>query len=514
LSKTSTLLLGLLFVLMLMPADILSAAPLPPSFDTRLRAGIENLRQENYEEAIEDLEQARSLMPSSSRAAYYLGVAYKKTQDFERARKNLEDAVTLRPAVREAVVELADIFFQTGENKKAMAQIEVAEREGISPAETAFLKGLVLIKLKRYNEAVLNLENAAALDENLSSAADYHIGLARMLLGSLEEARDIFYSTVLRDPNSDLAIFASEYIDAITRRLRKNRPLRLTAGVSLMYDDNVLLKPGDETAAGNVTDEGDSAYAVNFRAGYTRPLEGPYSLEAQYSFYLLDFFELSSHDVMSHAVTVSPVYASRRGSAGVPMSFNYTLVNGSGYLRTFRVEPTYSFGRGTDTFIRASVGIETNSYVNEPSLADEDRDNLEMGLRAEWYHLIGKPRATAGPGRQGFVTVRYGLVTSESDGRNWRHYTNTFGAGALYPVGKRWTASASGDAAIQNFTATHTVFGKKRRDRTYTLGSEVSYSLRENVDLQTRLTYIRGESNIAIYDHDKFVVSVGLEVGL
>src|SRR5574337_2142952 len=43
-----------------------------------LEMGIADLREGNYEEAVEELRKVRSQSPDSSLAAYYLGVAYKK----------------------------------------------------------------------------------------------------------------------------------------------------------------------------------------------------------------------------------------------------------------------------------------------------------------------------------------------------------------------------------------------------------------------------------------------------
>jgi len=512
LSRALTLFLVVLFAVALAYSGVASAAPDYGEAERNMRSGVENLRQENYEEAIEDLEAVRAALPGSSMAAYYLGIAYKRTQDFERARTNLERAITLEPAVREAVVELADVYFQTGAIEKSMAMVETAEAEGIRPAETAFLKGLVLIKLRRYNEAVTSFENAVALDESLSSAAEYHIGMARMLEGSFAEAKEVFLSTIRRDPDTGFAALASEYLDAISKRLWQDKPLKLTAWAGLIYDDNVILKPGDDTVAGAVTDKEDTGYTLSLRAEYMRPLEGRYSLEARYSFYLLDYFELSSHDVMSHAVTVAPSYSALGAKISVPVSVAYTMVDGYGYLTTLRAAPSYSFEPGSDTLVRLSAGVESNGFHGEPTDPDEDRDNIELGFMVEWFRVLRVSGKDLGAkDGQGLLTANYGFTSSDSDGRNWSHLTNTIGAGVAYPIAGRMRAALNAEASIQNFTGTHTVFGKKRRDRTYTLATTLSYSLTDFVEAMGGLTYVLGKSNLALYDYDKFVLSAGVQ---
>lgn len=168
-----------------------------------LKQGTANLKDENYEEAVDDLKKAREDDPNSSIAAFYLGVAYKKIQDYKEARVHLKDAITLSPAVKEAVMELADVSYQLGNMDEALETLEIAEREEIAPAQTAFLKGLVLLKKRKNNEAIESFKKSKATDNKLATSADYQIGVANLQEGRLSEAKDVFKEIVVRDPNAD-----------------------------------------------------------------------------------------------------------------------------------------------------------------------------------------------------------------------------------------------------------------------------------------------------------------------
>jgi tetratricopeptide (TPR) repeat protein len=120
-----------------------------------LKHGIFNLKEENYEEAIDDLKKYREQNPTFSIAAYFLGIAYKKTYNFAEAKIHFKDAVTFEPRVKEAVVELSDTLYQLGEFEDALKELEIAEGLGIQPAQVSFLKGLVLTQLGRKSEAVM-----------------------------------------------------------------------------------------------------------------------------------------------------------------------------------------------------------------------------------------------------------------------------------------------------------------------------------------------------------------------
>ena len=63
-----------------------------------IKKGIDEYKDESYEEAIVTLAQARKEDPGSSVAAFFLGMAYKQTMDYGKALENLLDAVTLAPS--------------------------------------------------------------------------------------------------------------------------------------------------------------------------------------------------------------------------------------------------------------------------------------------------------------------------------------------------------------------------------------------------------------------------------
>jgi len=85
-----------------------------------LQEGIEQYRQENYEEAIEILTKVWGEQePQSPVAAFFLGMAYKQVMDYPQASVHLEAAVTLTPRVKEALLELADVMYQLGKLEEA-----------------------------------------------------------------------------------------------------------------------------------------------------------------------------------------------------------------------------------------------------------------------------------------------------------------------------------------------------------------------------------------------------------
>lgn len=469
-----------------------------------LERGVAELKEENYEEAVDVLKKAREHDPNSSVAAFYLGTAYKKIQDYKEARVHLKDAMTLSPAVKEAVMELADVLYQLGNIDEALEKLEMAEREGIAPAQTAFLKGLVLVKQGKNNEAIESFKKAKSTDNELATSADYQIGVANLQEGRLSDARDIFKEIIVRDPNSDISQFANQYIDAITGRLKEEKPFRITAGLQYQYDDNVLLKPGDSAAAAGITNEADSSAITTLRAEYSPRLRGPYGIKAQYSLYLNEHSTLHTHDVQSHYVSLVPSYDLKSSSISLLTSYNYTLVHDEKYLQTGSVTPTYTFTLTGNQYAQAFYRYTKKDYLNAPISPDEDRSGDDNGLGASWFYLIMESR--------GFINLRYEYNREDTEGVNWKYSGNKAALSFLYPVADRLKFNVAGEGYVQDYENVNTWSGVKRKDETYTGSALLSYNFFDDMDVQVQYGYTKGRSNIPVYDYSKNVVSIGVEV--
>ncbi|MBI2413606.1 MAG: tetratricopeptide repeat protein [Deltaproteobacteria bacterium] len=470
-----------------------------------LNPGIADLKDGDYEEAVEFFKSVREKDPDSSLAAYYLGLAYVKSEDYRSAKPHLKDAITLTPRVREAVIELADVLYQLGEYIEALSTIEVAEKEGIEPGRASFLKGLTLIKVKRSEEAIEAFRKAKSLDESLSGPADYQIAVASVQAGRLGEAKDIFKDLASKDPNADVAESAREYIDAISKRQKEERPLKLKAGLEYQFDDNVLLKPDDASVAGDITNESDSVFAASFSADYDFKPSLPYSLKAGYSLYANRHSSLETHDIQSHSLAVTPGMGLAKGQANLYAGYTYTLVDETKYLQALTLSPTYTLPINERQFAQASVRWQAKDYLKYTAGvgADEDRDSRDYGAGASWFYLLS--------GGKGFFNARYDFNYEDTDGRNWTYYGNKFGAGVYYPVTEKLGLNVSVEEYIQSFTDTHTAFGVEREDTTLTFYTLLTYPLYDNLDIKAQYLFIRGDSNISIYDYSKNVYGFGVD---
>lgn len=474
---------------------------------SELSEGIEEYKDENFEEALEILIKAREENPTSSIAAFYLGLTYKQLMNYKDAAANFRDAVKLKPSVKEAIVELIEVLYNLDELKEAKEWLNVAEKEGIKPAQTAFLKGLILLKENNNLEAIKSFENSKQLDPTLTSAADFQIGVAYLKEKNLKEAREKFRAIVIVSPESDLAAFAREYEEAITKRLALEREWRLSAGLAYQYDDNVILKPELEIAG--IPKGTDWAAIATFNAGYAPRLSGPWTLNTQYSFYANRHRRLETYDTMSHTLTIAPGYNFKDASLNLFLSYNYTWVNDQRYLGAISASPLLNIALGGNHIGQLSVGYSKREFLwtetpsGMPIGPDEDRDADVFDASAGWIYLFS--------GGKGFLNLRYEVSTENTDGTNWSNIGNKGSANILVPILGNLKMNVSGEAYLQNYRNVHTIFDIKRKDKIYTASGVLSYEFYKGASFLLQYAHIRDDSNIAIYDYKKNIYSAGIE---
>lgn len=468
-----------------------------------IEEGISLYRQENYDEAIDVLKKVRKEEPTSTLAAYYLGLTYKQIQDYKSALPHLKAAVTYTPKIKGALLELVEVLYQLDEVEDAKQYIGVAEREGIRPAQTAYLKGLVLLKEGKNLEAVKSFEEAKELDKSLEQVCDYQIGMAYTKEKKFKEAKEVFKEVVVIDPNSDTALFANQYIEAISKREEIERPYKFTVGFAYEYDDNVILKPSDAAVVALIADESDTREVTTFKAEYIQRFADELRLKFDYSLYWANQDDLNEYDVLSNSSTVTPSYYFERASINCPVGYNYTMVGGHDYLSALSVTPLFNFMIGQSYMAQMYFKYQNKNFLKSTINDDEKRDsnNYGGGSGLFWFFADNK----------GFLNLRYELSKDDAEGNNWEYFGNRFTSVLLVPLFERFKISASGEVFLQDFENTHTVYGKKRDDDVYTASCMLAYNLVKNMELQLRYTYVKNDSNISVYDYDRNIFSGGIE---
>lgn len=469
-----------------------------------LEKGIEEYKAENYEEALDFLLTVRYQQPASSVAAFYLGLTFKQLKDYRQAEMHLRDALTLSQAVKDAYIELAEVLYTLDRTDEALQWIEKSEKEGIRPAYASFLKGLVLLKKGRAVPAIDAFSKAKELDSSLSQPADFQIAMAQIQAQRFEDAKKSLRAIEQIDPASDLASFAKEYEKALERTLEIYRPWQFRAGVAYQFDSNVILKPTSQIAGVSISGEEDSSIVGTFNAIYAPLLKGPYFLRCYYNLYSNTYFNLNSYNLIAQNLSVVPGYNFSKTVLSVPLSYAYYLIDGSGYMGLLTIRPTLQVIVRPNHIAQVSVGYDKRELFEAPLHSDEDRDGNVFNASAGYIHTFRQGK--------GVLSLAYEFSNEDTDGRNWANLGSRFLFSLLIPELVRKTDLVlSGDVLLQYYKNTHSVFGEKRRDKTYTASATLLAELVKGLNLNLQYSYIRADSNIAVYDYDRNIYTAGLE---
>ena len=451
-------------------------------------------------------------------------MTYKNIQNYSESKKYFKNAMRLEPKIKEVYLELAEVNYQLGELQEAMDVLMKAESENVRPGQTAYMKGLVLLRMNNNLAAVESFKKAGELSPELVQAADYQMGLAYMNEGQSEEAMAQFNDVINSAPDSDMAVFARNYLDKIPRTKRVETPFRYYLGLHFQYDDNVVLRPEDASAAVNVSDEGDYREVITGGIEYFPELKGPAGLDAHYSFYYSNHHDISSYDVHSHSLSLVPNYKINEVSkAGLALSGSYTWVDDDTYLAAGSISPTYTYSIAKNHTLQTYVTYQKKEFLSPLDDSDEDRDANEYSLTFNWFYFFSQDKGVLIPftekfdlssfaQNKGYFNLMYTFSINDTEGNNWGYVGSRWVATTVVPLHEKVMLRVSGEANYQNFLDTHTVYDIERRDVSYGVSTLLFYRVFKNVDVQLLYAYLREDSNIALYDYDRNLYSIGVEL--
>ncbi len=478
-----------------------------------LQEGINQYNQKDYDGAITSLEDARAEDPNSSVAAFFLGLAYKQALEYEKALGHFRDAVTLIPRIKEALIELVDVAMQLGEIELAKEWIGVAEEADVLPAKTAFLKGLILREEGKNKEAEEAFEKAKSIDPTIAQASDIQIALGHITERELRGAKSSFESAITHDPQSDLAGFARQYLATIEQRLILERPLRYTFSVFGQYDDNMILKPTDESLSPGATNEGSGVLNSAFRVNYVPAMKGQWLFNAQYAvFSSLHQKNVHSHDSLANSLSITPGYSFGTYAVNLAANYSHALVRGPSYKKyssSLSVGPLFRFSIKGNQLLEIFAGY-TNSEYYKPALSpEEDRDSYGYHTYFSWIWLFKQ---------DSFLNLKYQFRDQSADGDNWDRMTNQFSANLTIPLVEKIKFQLSGSVDDQEYENIHstTTSGRdapprKREDTSYSFSGGLTWEFYKDMILVWQYSHNTTDSNIGPYDYERNTVTLGIE---
>lgn len=173
----------------------------PNNTDARFRLGFTQISQKKYREAVEIFEELILLDPQNINAFFMLGMAYSELREYYPCISNLQHALRLQPAFVEARLTLADAYHHQGKYLISLRELEALE-QFIPDEDTTYLhRGMILMELERFEEAVPYFEKVIELQPNVQEAYELLVGLYENL-GHFERGTELALQALERNPDN------------------------------------------------------------------------------------------------------------------------------------------------------------------------------------------------------------------------------------------------------------------------------------------------------------------------
>ena len=518
---------------------VLTVASPALSQNPYLQEGIKQYQQESYEEAIEALGKARKADANSSMAAFFLGMAYKQINDLPNAANNLRDAVVLEPKIKEAFVELVDVLYQLDKLDEAKKWLKMAESEGIIPAKIAFLKGLILLKENKNEDAITAFERAKKLDSAFAQAADLQIAMAYIKTGKLSKAKESLKISISQNPLSDLAGFARQYQDMVENAITTHKPLRVTLSALGGYDTNIISRPKDDSLATGLDNERGGVLQSSLRVDFTPRIEGPWLFDASYTAAsYVNEKHTHSHDSLANSFSVSPGYNFGRVAVNFIASYTNSLLrtdpdiftasdsdSSPGYKRYmdyYTYGPAVRLLLNQTNLVEFYIGMDKKDYSNQkfaPGITDLRNERNSTGPRTYlswiWFYMPS-----------GFLNLRAEYNEDHADGIFWENRGFRFTGNFSVPLLPEETAKRfgslnlqlTGGVYIQNYLYEQTYQEAdlswntaKRRDNTYNGSVGLTWAFWKHGSFICQYSRTEAVSNMPVNTYNRDMYMAGFE---
>lgn len=472
---------------------------------TLVREAVKQIDRENYDEALEALNQAWQKGRTPEKA-YLLGKVYRLRLEYQKAREYLEEAVRLKPNYPAARLLLAETLMGLEQWDLAQEQLKQLEAAGYEPGRTALLLGQLAARRGEQSQAVEYLRRA---EQDPAVAQDAKFQLSLVLAGQRQyrEAQKAMEQAIAVAPGSPTADLGQRYLTALERRSQETRPFRFLVTTGWEYDSNVTLQPGDPAAAQQVSGRGDAVYIQTGTFEYTLGAGRPWSLLTQYAYFQNFHRRLTKFDMLGHTAGLSPIYTWEKGRLYLPFNFNYTDVENDKYYTSYYFTPTYLH------MLTPKVGLEfggraARQYYWFPlSLPQDDRSGRVLGGSLGLYYFFKN--------QEGYLLARGTYEHNWASGDNWSNNTYRFFFAGLYPVTSRLKASAFVDFMLQPYVndfigSPQFLSGSPRNDKILILGAQATYTVYKGLEANIHYYFVRDASNVALYDYDRHIIGAQL----
>jgi tetratricopeptide (TPR) repeat protein len=405
--------------------------------DVYVAQAIIDFDDRRYDEALKNLQEALKREPDHVEALYYAGVVNMALRRPAEALPYLLRAQRKSPTDRSIAFQLGLAYFAQQQYEQAEPPLERVFEADPTVDGLGYYVGFMRYRKKDYRGALGAFRAGRATDPQLQQLTRFYTGLSLAALGLPAQASAEVEQALRLAPGSALTGPAERLRDTIRAAAEQGRRLSAEVRVGLLYDDNVIVRPGPSSTEPLVPILRDKRYdsigelfgaQFNYVWWQTETWESAFG----YSFFGTYNNELPSFNITDHMVNASLTYKTSLldmpAQFGLQYAWDMLYLDDTEFLRrntaTLTALLVESDRHLTQTFFR----YQNKEFFEEnpPPLAEEfrDADNFMVGA----LHLLRFAQD------RHLIKGGYQFDVEDAQGRNYRYHGHRFLAGGQYTL--------------------------------------------------------------------------------
>jgi tetratricopeptide (TPR) repeat protein len=391
-----------------------------------------------------------------------------ESEDFEGARQVLQDILKTKP-----------------EDERATLYLGIAlSRSGHRNAEEMLKKAL---SLNPHNPRT-NLE----------------LGIYYYNKGMFDEARDYFDNTIQLASDSEYAKKAVAYIKTTKKeRIEKRWAVNLSAGG--MYDSNVVLGSGDDPLPQGITRRSDWAALFYLKGKYDLFAQKKLKGSTSYSFYQSFYNKLSDFNITSNTFDIRLAYhVTKNFVIKGEYWFDYVLVGGNTYNYAHNLSPIFLILEGNGFSTELHYIYKDSEFKNSDLFQD---NSLRSGFNNLFKIIQNIPIADST-----LLRVGYSHDVDKARVDYWSYKGNKGLVELKFTLPYRVFIDIYGNYYDKDYRGIYPGTTTSRRDKIWTGAFSGTKFLSDRFSLSLGLYYTDNNSNIDLFDYDRILPSLYVNV--
>jgi len=517
---------GIIVLLTLALAPAIAFAQ-PTTADVYVEQAVLDFDDKRYEQALDNLRRALQIEPEHREALYYTGVVNMARGRHAEAIPFLERALAKAPDDVPILFQLGLAHFARQDYDRAQPLLERAFRADPAVDGLGYYVGFLRYRRSDYRGALAALRGGRVSNPERQQLSRLYIGLALAGSGLPAQATAELQEAVRLSPASPVTGSVERLRDTIVASRDKERRLSLEARIGFTWDDNVIVRPVDDTnppiepLVAEIRRHKHESFGelAGLNLNYVWWRTADWESNIGYSFFTTYQNEIPKFGVISNLGTAGLTYKTALGQFPTQISLQYAydimLLGGDEFLQRHTVSLSGVLIESARHFTQGFVRFQAKEFADVDQaqrIANENRsgDNYMAGF----LHFVR------------FAEDRHYLKagyqfdwddTGNTDGRNWMYYGNRFSLGGQYTL--PWWAiriKYDFDAHLRDYTYKNTVLPtyapgtKWRQDQEITNVVRAELPLPRNFTLAAEYQVTRVFSNIEVFAYTRNVASVSL----